>query len=112
PEFPPPLEAPEEVETPGVTTIEGLAEYLGVDPAATAKAMPVVAGDELVLGLVRGDHRLHELKLQKALRSEFRPATADEIRAAFGADPGSIGPVGATVRVVADDALREGQFVG
>jgi len=112
PEFPDPLEAPVEVETPGVTTIEGLAEFLGVDPRATAKAMPVVAGDELVLGLVRGDHRLHELKMQKALRSAFRPATPDEIRDTFGADPGSIGPVGVKVRVMADDALREGQFVG
>ena len=112
PEFPEPLPEPQDVETPGVTTIEALAEYLGIDSAATAKAMVVVAGDEVVLGLVRGDHRLHELKMQKALRSAFRPATADEIRSAFGADPGSIGPVGASVRVVADEALREGQFVG
>ena len=94
PEFPPPLDAPVEVETPDITTIEALAEFLGIDPRATAKAMPVVAGDELVLGLVRGDHRLHEMKMQKALRSLFRPATPDEIRAAFGADPGSIGPAG------------------
>ena len=42
PEFPPALDAPEEVETPGATTIDGLAEMLGVDPAATAKAMPIV----------------------------------------------------------------------
>ena len=47
PEFPPALDAPEEVETPGATTIEGLAEMLGVDPAATAKAMPIVVdGDD------------------------------------------------------------------
>ena len=42
PEFPESLAAPEEVETPGVTTIEALAEFLGVDAAATSKAMPVV----------------------------------------------------------------------
>jgi prolyl-tRNA synthetase len=112
PDFPEPLDSPQEVETPGVTTIEELAEFLGVDPAATAKAMPVVAGEQLVLGLVRGDHRLQELKMQKALRSPYRPATAEEIRAAFGAEPGSIGPVGTSVRVVADEALREGQYVG
>jgi prolyl-tRNA synthetase len=41
----------------------------------------------------------------------FRPATEDEIRETFGADPGSIGPVGASVEVIADEALREGQFV-
>ena len=45
------------------------------------------------------------------LGSDFRPATDDEIRAAFGAGGGSLGPVGVDVEVIADDALREGQFV-
>jgi prolyl-tRNA synthetase len=111
PEFPRPLEAPEDVETPGVTTIEDVAQLLGVDAAATSKAMPVVADGRVVLGLVRGDDRLDEVKMVEALGSAFRPATEDEIREAFGADPGSIGPVGAAVEVVADEALREGQFV-
>ena len=43
--------------------------------------------------------------------SDFRPATDEEIRAAFGAGGGSLGPVGVEVEVVADEALREGQFV-
>ena len=111
PVFPDALDAPQQVETPDVTTIEGLAEFLGVDEAATAKAMPVVAGAQVVLGLVRGDDRLHQLKMQKALKSDFRPATAEEIRSTFGAEPGSIGPVGVDVRVIADESLRDGQFV-
>ena len=112
PEFPEPVAAPQEVETPGVTTIEGLAEFLGLDPAATSKAMPVVKADgTLVLGLVRGDDRLEEAKMMDALGSDYRPATDDEIRAAFGADGGSLGPVGVTVDVLADETLREGQFV-
>jgi prolyl-tRNA synthetase len=112
PEFPERLDAPAEVETPGVTTIEGLAELLGVDPAATSKAMPVVKLDgTLVLGLVRGDDRLEEAKMTAALGSGFRPATEDEIREAFGADPGSIGPIGFGGEIVADETLREGQFV-
>jgi prolyl-tRNA synthetase len=74
--------------------------------------MPLVVDGQVVLALVRGDHRLHDMKAEKALGQGFRPAHADEIREAFGADPGSIGPVGAGVRVVADAALREGQFVG
>src|SRR5205823_8720814 len=41
----------------------------------------------------------------------FRPATPDEIHRAFGAEPGSIGPVGASTRIIADEALREGQYV-
>jgi prolyl-tRNA synthetase len=111
PEFPAELDAPEEVATPGVTTIEALAELLGVDDAATSKAMPVVADGRVLLGLVRGDDRLDEVKMVEALGEAFRPATEDEIRDAFGADPGSIGPVGVAVEVVADEALREGQFV-
>ena len=81
------------VETPGVATIDALATFLGIDPRATAKAMPVVTDDgTLVLALVRGDRRLHELKLRKALGQAHRPATPEEIEEAFGAKPGSIGP--------------------
>jgi prolyl-tRNA synthetase len=112
PEFPPRLDAPEEIETPGVETIEALAELLQIDPAATSKAMPVVKTDgTLVLALVRGDDRLDEGKAASALNSAVRPATDDEIRAAFGAGGGSLGPVGVDVEVVADETLREGQFV-
>jgi prolyl-tRNA synthetase len=111
PEFPERLGSPESVETPGIGTIEELAKFLSVDEAATSKAMPVVADGRVVLGLVRGDDRLDEGKLIEALGEAFRPATDDEIREAFGADPGSIGPIGVGVEVVADEALREGQFV-
>jgi prolyl-tRNA synthetase len=111
PDFPEALAMPEEVETPGVATIEALADFLGIDPAATSKAMPVMAGERIVLALIRGDDRLSEEKLVTALGEAYRPATEDEIKATFGAGGGSIGPVGVTVDVVADEALREGQFV-
>ena len=112
PDFPESLSAPEEVETPGVATIEDLASFLDVDAAATSKAMPVVTADgRLVLGLVRGDDQLNEEKLTTELESGFRPATDDEIRATFGAGGGSLGPVGVDVEVVADELLRDGQFV-
>jgi prolyl-tRNA synthetase len=112
PEFPDQLDQPSQVETPGIATIEALAEFLGIDPAATSKAMPVVKGDgTLVLGLVRGDDRLEEAKLGAVLSSDIRPATEEEIRDAFGADPGSLGPVGWKGEVIADETLREGQFV-
>src|SRR5919197_1041364 len=112
PDFPERLDAPQEVETPGVATIEALAEFLGIDPRATSKAIPGVYDDApLVLALVRGDDRLHDVKLEAALQRPFRPAEEDEIRRTFGAGGGSIGPVGMSVEVVADEALREGQFV-
>jgi prolyl-tRNA synthetase len=85
---------------------------LGLDQAATSKAMPVVKTDgTLVLGLVRGDDRLSESKMLGVLGSDFRPATDEEIRAAFGAGGGSLGPVDVAVEVVADESLREGQYV-
>ncbi len=111
-EFPPSLAAPDEIATPGIGTIEQLASFLAIDPAATSKAMPVVGDDgTVVLALVRGDDRLELSKLAAALGRDVRLATEDEIRAAFGADPGSIGPIDFPGEVVADEALRHGQFV-
>ena len=112
PDFPPPLGAPEEIETPGAATIEALAKMLSVDEAATSKAMPHTKSDgTVVLALVRGDDRLEEAKLLAAIGDDVRPSTEEEIRAAFGADPGSLGPVGFKGEVIADETLRDGQFV-
>ena len=112
PHFPPPLDAPEEVETPDTRTCEALAELLSIDLAATSKAMPVVRDDgTLVLALLRGDDRLEEQKLATVLGTEVEPATDEQIRAAFGAEGGSLGPVGFAGEIVADEALREGQYV-
>jgi prolyl-tRNA synthetase len=110
--FPETLLSTEEVETPGVKTCEALAEFLAIDVAATSKAMPVTTDDgTVVLALVRGDDRIEAAKLDSALGGPSRPATDDEIRAAFGASGGSLGPVGFKGEVVADEALRHGQFV-
>jgi prolyl-tRNA synthetase len=112
PVFPEQLGAPAEVETPGITTIDDLATFLDVDPAATSKAMPVVTPDgTLVLVVLRGDDRLSETKLYEALAGASRPATEDEIRSAFGASGGSLGPVGFDGPIVADETLREGEFI-
>jgi prolyl-tRNA synthetase len=74
--------------------------------------MPVVTADDtLVLALVRGDDRLSETKLYDALAGASRPANDEEIRAAFGAGGGSLGPVGFEGTVLADETLRSGQFV-
>jgi prolyl-tRNA synthetase len=109
PSFPEPLDRPEEVETPGARTIEEVSSLLGVDPATLIKAFPVALDDgKLCLVLVRGDHRVNEIKLQNVLGRPFRPATEDEIRSAFNAEPGFIGPLGVDVEVLADAALEEG----
>jgi prolyl-tRNA synthetase len=112
PVFPETLLATEEVETPGVKTCEALADFLAIDVAATSKAMPVTTDDgAVVLALVRGDDKVEPAKLDAALGRPARPSTDDEIRAAFGASGGSLGPAGFRGEVIADDALRHGQFV-
>ena len=111
PTFPERLDTPTEVETPGIETCEALAEFLGIDLAATSKAMPVVVDGEVVLALVRGDDRLDEPKLATIVGGDVRPAQVEEIREAFGADPGSLGPVGFSGRIVLDETLRDGQYV-
>ncbi len=112
PTFPETLVSAEEVVTPGITTCESLADFLGIDLAATSKAMPVTKPDgSVVLALVRGDDRLSEMKLFDALPGASRPSTDEEIRAAFGASGGSLGPVGFSGEVIADETLRDGQFV-
>ncbi len=105
--LPEPLAAPEPVETPGARTVAQVTAELGVPAQALIKAMPVIrADDSPLLVLVRGDHSLNEFKLNNHLGSPARLATEDEIRDRFAAPPGFIGPVGATVPVLADAALR------
>jgi prolyl-tRNA synthetase len=98
-----PRSAPETVDTPGAKTIDQVARLLDVPPGALIKALPVVVeGRGKVLVLVRGDHRLNEVKLTNHLGAPFRQATADEI----GPHAGFIGPVGVDTPVIADEALR------
>ena len=105
--LPEPLDAPEPVETPGATTIEQVAGMLGVPAGALIKALPVmVEGRGPLLVLLRGDHRLNEIKLHNALGAPFHAAGEAELRDTFGAVAGFIGPVGARVEVLADEALR------
>jgi prolyl-tRNA synthetase len=106
--LPEPLAEPRPVETPGATTIEAVSDMLGVPAGALIKAFPMfVDGSGPALVVVRGDHRLNEIKLANALKAHARPAEAEEVRDVFGAEPGFIGPVGAPVQVVADEALRD-----
>jgi len=109
--MPAPLPEPERVHTPGATTIDDVSRLLGVPAGTLLKAFPVVAdGRGLVLVLVRGDHRVNEIKLANALGASFRPAGDDEVRERIG-PPGFIGPVGANVHVMLDEAVGDGGYV-
>jgi prolyl-tRNA synthetase len=105
--LPPALDAPEAAATPGARTVEQVTGQLDVPAGALIKALPtIVDGGEALLVLVRGDHRLNEIKLRSALGKPARLATEDELERLFGAPPGFVGPVGARVPVLADEALR------
>lgn len=110
-DLPAPLPTPERVHTPGATTVEDVARMLHVPAGALLKAYPVVAdGRGLLLVLVRGDHRVNEIKLQNALGTTFRAAREEEIRERIG-PVGYIGPVGANVPILLDEAVTDGGYV-
>jgi prolyl-tRNA synthetase len=99
---------PRPVHTPGRRTIAEIADFLGVPPTHQIKSLVYIVADRPCLFLVRGDHQLNESKLMAAVQSVLvRPARPEEISAAFGADAGSLGPVGvAHVPIYADHALK------
>src|SRR3954471_2577126 len=110
-ELPEGLDAPQEVSTPGLTTVAEVAGRLGVAEGCLLKALPVMIEDRgLALVLVRGDHRLNEVKLRNALGAEFRPARPDEFAERIG-PAGYIGPVGANVPVLLDEAVAPGPYI-
>ena len=105
---PAPREAMRKLETPGVRTIADLTRVLGLPAARTVKAVVVDGTDgRPLLLLLRGDHELNLVKAGKldAARKPIAFSTPAAIRAAFGADPGSLGPVGFPGVVVADRAV-------
>jgi prolyl-tRNA synthetase len=108
--LPPPLDRPERVDTPGLTTVEGVAHELGVPAGALLKAYPVMVDGAMKLVLVRGDHRVNDVKLRLALRGDFRPAHPDEVAEQLG-PPGFIGPVDAQMDILLDEAVAPGGYV-
>ncbi|MCH7626177.1 MAG: proline--tRNA ligase, partial [Chloroflexi bacterium] len=100
----------EELETPGIKTIEALAEHLGVSASQTLKAVFYMADGELVFVVIRGDLDVNEVKLRNTLGgvAELRLATPEEV-AAQGIVAGSASPVGLSgVKIVADDSIELG----
>jgi prolyl-tRNA synthetase len=115
------LAAPEPFATPGVRTIEDLANQYQAPATRQIKTLVYFLDGVLTLVLMRGDHALHEQKLVDATGAvAVRPAQPEEIREALGALPGSLGAVGTVPPgigdhpVIADEALRgrRGMYTG
>jgi prolyl-tRNA synthetase len=93
------------VHTPGHGAIEDVAKFLGVSERAMLKSLAYVAGEEVVLAIVRGDHQVNEVRLARALGvDEVFLAPEAEVKKATGAQVGFAGPVGFKGRVVVDRA--------
>ena len=100
-------EAPvlEKFATPGLTTIEALAEQLDIPADQSIKTLLAHdAAGELVALVVRGDHRLNAIKASKlpGMSSPLVLAEPDEVKRCLGAGFGSLGPVGVSIRVIVD----------
>jgi prolyl-tRNA synthetase len=110
-ELPAPLDAPEDVDTPGLTKVEEVAAHLGLPAGAFIKTLPIVVeGRGMVLVLLRGDHRLNEIKLRNGMGTDFRQASAEEIEAQLG-PAGYLGPVGSGLPIIKDAALTGSSYV-
>lgn len=99
------------VDTPNAKTINELVEQHQLPIEKTVKTLIVKAaensGHQLVALLIRGDHNLNEIKAEKLdlIASPLEFATEEQIRAAIGAGPGSLGPVNLSLPIVADRAV-------
>jgi prolyl-tRNA synthetase len=110
-ELPEGIDAPEEVHTPGLTTVAEVAQNQHVPAGALLKAYPVIVEDRgLVMVVVRGDHRVNDIKLGNALGAPFRPAREEEFAERIG-PAGYIGPVGIDVPILLDDAVEPGPYI-
>ncbi len=111
---PAPSAAMEAVDTPGQHTIEAVSEFLKIDAAQTVKTLLVKGVGGVIALIVRGDHELNEVKGEK-LPQVAKPlmfVTPGEVELAAGCEPGSIGPVGLQIPVIADEsAARLADFV-
>ena len=99
----------EEVATPGVKTIKGLAEFIGVPESKTLKAVFYTADSEIVFVVIRGDLEVNDVKLKNLLHTtDLRLATDEEVKSA-GLVAGSASPVGrGDLKCIADDSIELG----
>ena len=110
-ELPASLDVPEEVDTPGLARVEEVSEHLGLPRGAFIKTLPIVVeGRGMVLVLLRGDHRLNEIKLRNGMKTGFRQASAEEIESQLG-PVGYLGPVGSGLPIIKDAALTGSSYV-
>jgi prolyl-tRNA synthetase len=102
------------VDTPGQHSIEDVSKFLKVDPKQTLKTLLVKGTGGVIALVLRGDHELNAIKAEKIsqLVKPLMFVTPGEVELAAGCEPGSIGPVGLRIPVIADEsAARMSDFI-
>ena len=102
----------EEVETPGIKTIESLVEYFDIDASEFAKTLLVMAKDDVVAVMIPGDRELNEVKLINYLgigEHEFEMADEDTVKEVTGAEVGFAGPINLKkdIRIIVDSRIKD-----
>lgn len=98
------------VATPGMDTIEKLADFLKVPSTRIVKSILYIADDQKVLVLIRGDKEINEVKLGHILDAdEVRTANADELVEITGSEKGGVGPINAdwADKIIADETVKD-----
>ena len=99
----------EKVETPGLGTIEAVAEFFGFPKNGTRKSLALIDSEgKPVVAIVPGDHELNECKAEHVFGKGYRMMTDEELEK-FGLFKGFIGPVHlpAGIKLVCDSSLKE-----
>ena len=109
--LPAPLDTPEEVQTPGMTTIEAVARHLDLPEGALLKAFPIIAEGDMKLVVLRGDHRVNEIKLRVGAGRRL-PTRPSPRRSRSGSGrPATSDPAGAQMPILLDQAVEPGPYV-
>lgn len=98
------------VATPGMDTIEKLADFLKVPSTRIVKSILYIADDQKILVLIRGDKEINEVKLGHILDAdEVRTANADELVEITGSEKGGVGPINAdwADKIIADETVKD-----
>jgi prolyl-tRNA synthetase len=99
----------EKVSTPGIKTIEQVADFLDADKEICIKSLLFKVDDEFVLILSRGDHEINDIKVKNFLAADsVELASAEETNEILGSEVGSIGPCSMKdeVKIIADNAVK------
>ncbi len=105
-----PLADLEKIATPEVKTIDELAAYIETTADNLVKTILMIADEQPIMLLIRGDYEVNEVKVQNLLQAdELRMATDEEVLDILGAPFGSLGPtgVGEEVKIIADEWVTD-----